>query len=274
MSSPATTTVGTPATGHRVGFTHSLRAEWIKLRSLRSTWYTLAFLFLVGPGITFLAMSSAGEGYSALTAEEKRSWDPVGLSLRSFIVAQLIVSVLGILVVTSEFATGLMQTSLAATPRRHRLLAAKTVVAAALAWAAGQLLMLASLLLGQSLLAAQDVPYAKLGDPGVLSAVAGGGLYLAAIALLAVGLGTIMRATAGALASLVGVVLLVPALAEMFPSWLQGLFDFWPTLGGAAVLAGVPDPEYPHPWLNLFGMFLGAAAVLAVAFAVFRRRDV
>ncbi|MGW1347427.1 ABC transporter permease subunit [Kribbella sp. NPDC002412] len=252
----------------------ALRAEWIKLRSLRSTWYTLACLFVVGLGITFLSMSSAGRQYLDATAEERLAWDPTSMSLTTFIVAQLIIGVLGILVVTSEFATGLMQTTLAATPRRTRLLAAKTVVATAVALLAGQVLMFAAFLLGQALLAGQDVPYAALGDPGVLSAVAGGGLYLAAIALLAVGLGTIMRATAGALATLVGIVFLIPAIAGLFPGWMKGLFDFWPTLGPTAVFATVPDPDFPHPWLNLGGMCLGIAAVLAAAFVVFRRRDV
>jgi ABC-2 type transport system permease protein len=177
-------------------------------------------------------------------------------------------------VVTSEYATGLVTTSLAATPRRHRLLAAKVVVAGAAALVAGQALMVAAFLLGQALLAARGVPHAALGDPGVLPAVAGGGLYLAAIALLAIGLGTILRATAGALATLVGIVFLVPAVSGLFPSWLQGLFDFWPSQGAAAVLATAPDPAYPHPWLNLGGMCLGVVAVLATAFVVFRRRDV
>ncbi|MDW5328416.1 ABC transporter permease [Plantactinospora sp. KLBMP9567] len=257
-----------------LSFAHTLRAEWIKLRSLRSTWYTLACLFAVGLGITFLALSSAGTEYESATAAERQAWDPTALSLMTYIVAQLIIGVLGILVVTSEYATGLMQTSLTATPRRHRLLAAKVVLATAVAMVAGQALMFTAFFLGQILLGAQDVPNAGLGDPGVLSAVAGGGLYLSAMALLAVGLGTIMRATAGALATLVGIVFLVPALAGLFPSWIQDLFDFWPTLGAAAVLTTVPDPDYPHPWLNLAGMCLGVAAVLAAAFVVFRRRDV
>jgi hypothetical protein len=252
----------------------TLRAEWIKLRSLRSTWYTLACLFGVSLGITFLSTSSLAKEYASATAEERLAWDPTNRSLTTFIVAQLIIGVLGILVVTSEFATGLMQTSLAATPRRHRLLAAKAFVATAIAAVAGQTLMFAAFFLGQALIAGQDVPYAGLGDPGVLSAVTGGGLYLSAIALLAVGLGTIMRATAGALATLVGIVFLVPAIAGLFPSWLQDLFNFWPTLGAAAVFATVPDPDFPHPWLNLGGMCLGVAALLAVAFVVFRRRDV
>ncbi|PSL51834.1 hypothetical protein B0I31_11728 [Saccharothrix carnea] len=258
----------------RVAFRHTLHAEWVKLRSLRSTWCTLACLFAVGLGITSLATSSAGAEHESASAAERAAWDPTNLSLTTYVVAQLIIGVLGILVVTSEYATGLVRTSLAATPRRHRLLAAKVVVATAVALVVGQALMFAAFLLGQSLLAARDVPHAALGDPGVLSAVAGGGLYLAAIALLAIGLGTIMRATAGALATLVGIVFLVPALAGLFPSWLRGLLDFWPTRGAAAVFATVPDPAYPHPWLNLGGMCLGVVAVLAAAFVVFRRRDV
>ncbi len=253
-----------------MSFAQSVHAEWIKLRSLRSTWYTLACLFAAGLGITALAMNAAGKAY----AEDPQAWDPTNRSLTSYIVAQLIIGVLGILVVTGEHATGLVRTSLIATPRRNRLLAAKVVVAVAVAVLAGQVLMFAAFFLGQTVLGAQDLPRASLGDPGVLSAVTGGGLYLAAIALLAVGLGTLMRATAGALATLVGIVFLVPALAGLFPAWVRGLFFYWPTLGASAVLKTVPDPDFPHPWLNLGGMCVGVAAVLAVAFVVFRRRDV
>jgi len=249
---------------------NTLRAEWIKLRSLRSSWYTLACLFVVGLGISVLASNASGEAYAA----DPAGWDPTAHSLRSYIVAQLIVGVLGILVVTSEFATGLIRTTLTATPRRHRVLAAKVAVAVAVAVLAGQVLMFTAFLIGQPLIARQDVPYASLGDPGVLSAVFAGGLYLAVIALLAVGLGAIMRATAGALTTLVGIVFLVPAMAGLFPSWVRGMFDFWPTIGGSAALTTLADPDYPHPWWNLGGMAVGAVAVLAAAFVVVRRRDV
>ncbi|XVS67397.1 ABC transporter permease [Actinosynnema sp. CA-299493] len=258
----------------RAGFGHALRAEWVKLRSLRSTWHTLACLFAVGLGITFLSMSAAGAEHGGASAAERLAWDPTELSLTTYVVAQLIIGVLGILVVTSEYAAGLVRTSLAATPRRRRLLAAKVAVATAVAAVAGQSLMFAAFLLGQAVLAGRGAPHAGLSDPGVLPAVTGGGLYLAVIALLAVGLGAITRATAGALATLVGIVFLVPALSGLFPSWLQGLFDFWPSKGAVAVLATVPDPAYPHPWLNLGGMCLGVAAVLVAAFALFHRRDV
>jgi ABC-2 type transport system permease protein len=248
----------------------TLLAEWIKIRSLRSTWYTLACLFVVGLGITALSSNSAREAY----ADAGAAWDPAAHSLTAYIVAQLIIGVLGILVVTSEFATGLIRTTLTVTPRRHRVLAAKVVIAAAVAVVAGQVLMVAAFLIGQPLIDRQGVPSAGLGDPGVLRAVLAGGLYLTLIALLSVGLGTIMRATAGALATLVGIIFLVPALAGIFPSWMSGLFDFWPTLGGAAALATVPDADFPHPWWNLAGLGLGVAGVLVAAFVVLRRRDV
>lgn len=262
------------AAAPKATFGRTLRAEWIKFRSLRSTWLTLACLFFVGLGITVLSSSAVGAEYASATAAEREAWDPTAHSLTAYIVAQLIIGVLGILVVTSEFATGLMRTSLAATPRRSRLLAAKALLVTGIALIAGQALMLASFLVGQAAIAAQDVPSADLGDPGVLSAVAGGGLYLTAIALLAAALGTVMRATAGALATLVGVILLVPGMAGIFPSWMQGMFDYWPTQGAAAVLETVPNPDYPHPWLNLGGMCLAVAVVLAAAFTVFHRRDV
>lgn len=254
--------------------THALRSEWVKLRSLRSTWYTLACLFATGIGVTALATGRIADRYADMTEAERLAWDPTARSLTVYIVAQLVIGVLGTLVVTSEYATGLVRGSLAVTPRRTRLLAAKVAVAAVVAVVAGQVLMFAVFLLGQSLLAGQDVPHASLGDPGVLRAVTGGGLYLAAIALLAVALGVLLRATAGALTTLVGIVFLVPGLAGLFPAWFEGVFDFWPTLGGAAIFSTVPDAAFPDPWLNLAGMCAGIAVVLVVAFVVFERRDV
>ncbi|GID31608.1 ABC transporter permease [Paractinoplanes brasiliensis] len=252
----------------------TLHAEWIKLRSLRSTWLTLACLFVVGLGLTVLASNAAGALWAQATDAERQAWDPTERSLTSYIVAQLIIGVLGVLVVTSEFATGLMSTTLTATPRRTRVLAAKVTLAVAVALVAGEVLMFTAFLTGQPLMARQDLPSASLGDPGVLPAVFAGGLYLAAIGLLGISLGVLLRATAGALTTLVGIVFLVPGVGGVFPAWMHGIFDYWPTLGGSAALATVPDPDFPHPWLNLGGMCLAVLGVLVAAFVVFRKRDV
>lgn len=264
----------TSAAARTVPFARTVHAEWIKFRSLRSTWYTLAGLAFAGIGITALGMSSVGVEYASMTAQEQLTWDPTNQSLTTYLVAQLIIGALGILVVTSEYATGLMQTSLAATPRRHRLLWAKAVLITSVAVVASLALMFSSFFVGQAMLAAQGVPNASLGDPGVLPAVLGGGIYLAAIALLALALGVILRTTAGALVTLVAIVFLIPGFAGLFPGWFTWVLDFWPSQGAAAVLATVPDPAYPYPWLNLGGMCLGVAALVTVAFVLFRRRDV
>ncbi|WP_214407473.1 ABC transporter permease [Pseudonocardia lacus] len=256
----------------RPAFAHTLHGEWIKFRSLRSTWLTLGGLVAVAVGVTLLSTDASVASYPNATVEELQQWDPTNRSLLMFVLAQLIIGVLGIMVVTSEYATGLVGTSLSATPRRHRLLGAKVAMVAAVALVAGQVLMFAAFLTGQAWFAAAGLPYSTLSDPTALGAVVGGGLYLAVIGLLAVALGALMRATAGALAALVTITVLVPALAELLP-WLDWLFDFWPTMGGAAVIATLPDPDYPQPWLGLAGMGAGAVALLVVAFVLFERRD-
>lgn len=258
-----------------VTFAHTLRAEWVKLRSLRSTWATLGCLFAVGIGLTLLMTGPVvASEYASASAAEQAAWDPTQHSLMVFMLAQLIIGVVGILMVTSEYATGQIATSVMASPRRYRLLAAKAVVITGVAAIAGQMLMFTAFWLGQAMIATRGVPHAEIADPGVLSAIVGGGLYLTAIALLAVGLGAITRATAGALGILVGIIFLVPAFGGLFPSWLEWLLDYWPSQGAAAVMATVPDAAYPHPWLNLGGMCLGVAVVLIAAFVLFRRRDV
>ncbi|TYB49005.1 ABC transporter permease [Actinomadura chibensis] len=258
-----------------VRFGDLVRSEWTKFRSLRSMWWSLLVMVAFSVTITLLVGSDTGGEYRAMSAADKRTWDPTGASLNSFFAGQLAISVLGILVVTSEYATGMIRTSLAAMPRRGRLLAAKTLVFAVIALVAGQVTAFATFLAGQAVIGRQDgVPTASLGDHGVLPAVFGTGLYLAAIGLLAVAVGTLMRATAGGLAVQVGITLLVPAFGGLLPSWVRKAFAFWPSLGGPEVRKVHPDSAYPHVWMNLFGMTVGIAILLVAAFAVFRRREV
>jgi ABC-2 type transport system permease protein len=93
-------------------FAGTLRSEWIKFCSLRSTWFTLGGLVAVGLGLTLLSMDPAAQSYVTGTAQERQDWDPTYRSLMMYFIAQLIIGVLGVLVVTSEYATGLMRTSL------------------------------------------------------------------------------------------------------------------------------------------------------------------
>ncbi len=262
-------------TEQHVRFADLLRSEWTKFRSLRSVWWTLLAMVLFSLGITLLVCSNVEAEYGDLTAAERLTWDPTGLAFNSFFMAQLCISVLGILVVTSEFATGMIRTSLTAMPRRGRLLAAKTIIFAAVALLAGQVTTFVTFLAGQAMMGRYDgVPTASLSDPGVLEATVGTGLYLAAIGLLAVAIGTLTRATAGGLALIVGITLLVPAFGGTFPAWVQKAFAYWPSLGGPEIRNIQRTAEFPHAWLNLGGMTAAIAVVLVIAFAVFKRREV
>ena len=251
-----------------------LRSEWTKFASLRSTWLTAAVTILLGVGVGILAASGTAREYGDLSSVERAAWDPTAESLTSIIVGQLAIGVLGVLVITAEYATGSIQPSLLAVPRRGRLLAAKAVVFAAAAVLLGQLIGFTSFLAGQAVFAGQDVPHATLGQPDVLRGVIGGGLYLAALGLLGLGLGTLFRSTAGAIGTLVALTLLVRSLAQALPqAWADWMNTYWPTTAGEKIVTVVPVDGALAPWAG-FGVLCGFVAVVGAAgYLVLRGRD-
>ncbi|MFI6376550.1 ABC transporter permease [Streptomyces sp. NPDC050546] len=255
--------------------TDVLRSEWMKIRTLRSTTYTLLVTIGLGVGLGLLFTAAGAAGYGSGSAGDKASFDPTATSVKSYILAQLALGQLGVLAVTSEYATGMMRTSLTAVPRRARLLGAKALVFCVVALVVGEIVAFAAFFAGQPVLRARDVPSASLGDPDVLRAVFGCGLYLAAIGLLGIALGTLLRATAGALAVLVSVTLLIPVISTALPgSWPNAVHKWWPTSAGSRIMAVHHDSEALGPWQG-YGVLLAAVAViLAAAFVVLRRRDV
>jgi ABC-2 type transport system permease protein len=251
-----------------------LRSEWTKFRSLRSTWLTAAVTVLLGVGVGVLAASGQANGYADLPPDELAGWDPTANSLTSILITQLAIGVLGVLVITAEYATGTIQPSVLAVPRRGRLLAAKAAVLAAIAVLLGQLIGFTSFLLGQAVFAGAGVPYATLGQPDVLRAVVGGGLYLAALGLLGLGLGAVLRSTAGAIGTLVSITLLVRVVALALPEpWRNWMNRYWPTTAGEKIVAVVPVDGSLGPWPG-FALLCGlVAAVGAAGYAVLRMRD-
>lgn len=272
-------TVTTPALAgapvHRATFWNALRSEWTKFRTLRSGMYTLLGAVVLTIALNMMVSNTIGQTYPTLSAEELAEFDPTAQSLRMGLVGQIIVGILGALVITSEYANGAIRTSMSTVPRRGWLLAAKTMVMAVVGLAVGEVIAFGSFLPGQAIIASHTgVPHATLSQPGVLRAVMGGGLYLAVVALLGVAMGVLFRATAGALASLVFILLLVRILSGGLPApWPARVEKYWPTMAGEKIAAVVQDPSNLAPWTG-FALLCGAVAVLlAIGSVVFHRRD-
>src|SRR5580704_12053895 len=145
-------------------------AEWTKLRTLRSSGWTLGAMVLASIGLAVLIAASDAHGYSSLTAAEKASWDPTNESLAGTIFGQLAIAVFGVLAITGEYASGTIRSSIAAVPRRTPLLAAKAAVYGGVAFVLGELVSFASYFLGQALFSGK-APVSHLGDPGVFRAI-------------------------------------------------------------------------------------------------------
>ncbi|MDR7274977.1 ABC transporter permease [Catenuloplanes atrovinosus] len=245
-----------------------LRSEWTKLSSLRSTPGTVVLALALAIGLGMLVANRFGARHVEAPAGE---FDPVFTSLFGlFSLAPLAIGALGVLTVTSEYASGMIRTTLCAVPWRGRLLAAKATVAGGFALLVGLVMAIGTFAASQPQLTIVGAPRAEFGDPGVFRAVIGAGLWLAGVALLGVALGLLLRATAGAFAVLVAVLLVAPLLADALPPWFG---KWWPTIAGQQIVSTVPQPDTLGPWAGLALMYATIAALLALSYAVFRRRD-
>lgn len=200
-------------------------------------------------------------------------WNATDRSLASLHIAQLAFAVLGVMVVTGEYSTGMIRTSLAAVPRRSRLLVAKGLVFAALVLVSGEIISFATFLVGQSLFSGK-APSASLGQPEVLRAVVGYGLFLASLALLGSALGWLLRSVAAALGTCVAILLVLPGIGELLPnSWSQPLEEYWPTNAGQQVATVVRDSHTLAAWPGFAVMVAFVAVVFIAASVVLERRD-
>jgi ABC-2 type transport system permease protein len=245
-------------------------SEWIKLFSLRSTAWTLAASVVLTTGIGLLlaviALAHLRAGHGMGTVQ------PATISLYGAYASQLTFGALGVLLITGEYATGMIRATLSAVPRRLPVLWAKLAVFAIVAVVTAEVALLASFLAGQAILSGQHAG-ASLSDPGVLRAVAGTGCYLALTGVLGMALGFIIRSTAGALATLFGIVLVLPLIGDLLPStWAAHVTRYLPSNAGQAIMQvhQASGTLAPWPGLGLYACYC-AAAVLAAALVLARR---
>ena len=267
-----------PAPSRPAGLVGTLRSEFTKIRSVRSTYWSL--ILLVVTGIAWSVAFCAGEAahWPHMTAQAKAGFDPtqssiVGLAL----LGQLVIVVLGTLSITSEYSTGMIRTSLSVMPRRRILYAAKAAVFTAIALVVAFLTSFAAFFIGQALLSSTHAS-ATLSQPNVLRAVTCAALYVALCGLFSFGLGMILRSTAGAMAAAYGLLFLVPQLAKALPSaWYADVVRWLP---GGDVVNAITSTQTSSLSPNMFSAWgefavFGAYTVvlLAVGAVLFARRD-
>ncbi len=251
-----------------------VRAEWTKMRTVRSTVWTLLAMAVITLGIAALAASTIASRWNTFSVVRRLTFDPTSMSLRGLLFSQLIIGVLGVLVMSAEYGTGTIRATLAAEPRRARVLIAKSAVFFVLAAVVGEVLAFGGFLIGQSLLTS-PVPHATLTQPGVLRAVTGGGLVIAVLGLFALGLATIIRHSAGAITAYVGVLLVVPIILQTLPSsFSQPILKFMPfTISNAMTSVASQGSSAFSPWVG-FAILVGYAIVsLAIGGWLLAKRD-
>jgi ABC-2 type transport system permease protein len=250
-----------------------LRSEWTKLRSLRSTVYSLlaAFAIVVALGILISAARAAHIEHRSLA--ERLTFDPTQTSLSGTYLAQLAIGVLGVMLMTGEYSTGMNRATFAAVPRRLPVLWAKAMVYALVAFALMVIAEFIAFLGGQSALSSKHLQ-TSLSAPGVTRAVIGAALYLTVVGLLGLSLGALLRNTAGAIATLFGLLLVLPLIVRFLPDdWSRPIDKYLPSGAGQAVFQVVRDGNALSPWTG-FAVFCAYTAVAMIAAAVLlMRRD-
>ena len=250
----------------------TLRSEWTKMRTLRSTPITLgvtaALVIGLGALIAYGVVTSPHHGKRFLS-------DPVGLIQGGWGLGELAFMVLGVLVVSNEYSSGMIGPTLLATPRRARVLLAKVAVFSVLMFVVGDVMSFVNFFVGHAVVSGHP-PFSdpSLGDHNVLRAVVGMGITATLVGLMGLGLGALLRHTAGAITAGVAVVFVGPIIVAILPSsWGNPIGEYWPTEAGSQLEEVARQANALSAWWGAGDMALFVAILLAVAGYLLVKRD-
>jgi hypothetical protein len=248
-----------------------LRSEFWKLRTVRSTYWSL--LAAIASNVALAALLAIFLP-SHMSAHQKATIDSTRVSLGGLHLSQVAFGVLGVLVITSEYSTGMIRATLAAVPQRRLMLTAKTTAFTVTALIVGIASCFAAYFAFQAFLPAGDAMRTSLSDPGVLRAVTGAGLYLTVLGLFGLGIGAVIRSSTGAVATLLGVLFVPSLIVTLLPqSWQNTIGAYLPMNAGESIITVHHQAHLLQPWPG-FGVFsLYAAAALAAGFFLISHRD-
>ncbi|WP_186629916.1 ABC transporter permease [Rhodococcus sp. BP22] len=270
---PTTTVVAPQRSSNTVGL---VKSEWTKFVSLRSTIWSLTLLVIVTVGFTafFTWFTVAYWDNVDPLAQLQIEADPARQILGAgFQLGQLAVCVLGVLIVTSEYASGTIRASLLAIPKRIPLLAAKSGVFMVVIFIVGEIAAFPAFFIGSALMSSRAS--VSLGDPGVLRAVIGAGLYLSLLGVMAIAIGALVRHTAGAITGVIGFVLVLAPLAQLLPGTIgRHVAAYLPSQAGSLIASPQQAPgDLLSPWQGFGVAAIWTVLLIGLAAYMLRRRD-
>jgi len=252
-----------------VSFARVVNSEWIKYRTLRSSWIVLLAAVVALIGIGTLIGYNTGKNWAGLAPEDSA---PSG-ALQGLYLGQLLIGVLGVLFVSGEYSTGMIRSTLAAVPRRVPVLLAKALVFAGVVLVTMVPAAFAAFFGAQAFLSHYGHG-SSLSDPTVLRVILATGVYLALIGLLGSALGWILRSTPGGISTLVGLLLVVPVLLEVLPgAWVKDIAKYLPGDAGGSFFSSVQADNTLTPGTGLLVLVIWVVVALGLAGVLLKRRD-
>ncbi len=258
----------------RVTQVRVIRSEWTKLISLRSTRWSLLVAVLLTIGLPLLFAAVTSSHWGSMSPGDRADRHPLDIALAGVNLSQLAIGVLGVLVITGEYSTGMIRASFTAVPKRLPVLWAKGIVFAAVTF----VLMLPSVFIAffgsQAILSRHDILQISISHSGVARAVVGGAAYLMLLGIFALAVGTVVRSTAGGIAVFAALFFVIPPLLNILPtSWNNAISPYLPDAAGRSIFSLTHGAHSlaPGPGLALFAGY--CALALAIAAVLLVRRD-
>lgn len=260
------------------GLRATAKAEWTKMRSVRSTWLTLGVAMVVGVGLSVLFTIASSTTFHTMSVQNKANFDSAGTTLVGVNLGLILFAVLGTLAASGEYASGMIRLTLTITPNRARVLFAKAIVVAIPSYVFGVLFATISFLAGQAIIRGTD-PTLSVGftSPHVVSTLINWGGENAAFALIALALGILLRSAAGAIATTIGIIFGPPLIGQALPRWFQQhILTYLPSSVAGNLTNAHPDPAsatYLDPQIASWVLGAWILGFLALAYFVMSKRD-
>lgn len=274
MTAPPTAPAAVPADarGMRVTQARVVRSEWTKFRSLRSSYITLLVAVVLTVGLGALICGVTAAHWTHADLQERATFNATDRSLAGVNIAQLAVGVLGVLLITGEYATGMIRASLTVVPKRLPVLWGKLVVFGTVIGIASIISTFAAFFAGQALLSSQHIQV-SISSPHALRMVIGAAAYMLIVGIIGLSLGAIMRNTAAGISSLVALFFVIPPIMNLLPSsWADHIGPYLPSNAGAAFW-GHPDGAHLSALTGFIVLCVWAVVAIVLAALRLTRRD-